>query len=84
MLKLKDSKLSKGFIFFGNFNLTLYPWGKKGGTLVKDPFKEHMEDLISSFKLVDIKLMGKKYTWTNRRIGPRHITTCLDRFMLDS
>ena len=43
-----------------------------------------MEDLISAWDLMDIKPTRGHYTWTNRRVGPGHIASRLDRFLVQS
>ena len=42
-------------IIAGDFNVTISPEGKKGGSKVRDPFGERLEDVIASWKLVDVK-----------------------------
>jgi exonuclease III len=81
---LQDSLELKDLIIVGDLNTTLHPKEKKGGSRVWDPTREHLEDLISSFHLLDINPSNGRYTWSNRRIGPRHITARLDRFLLSS
>ena len=39
----------------GDFNVTISPEEKKGGSKVRDPFREIVEDVIASWRLVDIK-----------------------------
>jgi len=43
-----------------------------------------VEDLISAWDLMDIKPTRGHYTWTKKRVGPGHISTCLDRFLIHS
>ena len=53
-------------IIAGDFNVTISPEEKKGGSNVRNPFGERLEDLISSWNLVDIKQRKGKYTWNNK------------------
>jgi hypothetical protein len=53
-------------------NTTLNQAKKKAGSIVKDPFRERIEDLITSWDLVDIKLIGSEFTKTNKRLGLGH------------
>ena len=53
-------------IITGDFNVTIFPKEKKGGSKVRYPFGERLEDVISSWKLVDIKKMKGKYSWNNK------------------
>jgi endonuclease/exonuclease/phosphatase family metal-dependent hydrolase len=62
-------------IITGDFNTTLHSKEKRGGSLVRDPSRENLEDLISSLDLSDIKSKKRRYTWTNRRMGKGHIAT---------
>jgi len=68
----------------GEFNTTISLEEKKGGSLVRDLFRENMEDLISDWDLLDIKPKNGKYIWTNIRIGPSYIAARLDRFLISS
>jgi hypothetical protein len=43
--------------------------------------KPDQEDIMSDWKLEDIKPAKGKYTWTNKRVGPGHIAARLDRFL---
>jgi hypothetical protein len=43
-----------------------------------------VEDLISTWDLMDIKPSRGRYTWTNKRVGPGHIAARLDRFLVQS
>jgi exonuclease III len=81
---LHGSLDSKDLIIAGDLNTTLHPKEKKGGTRVWDPTREHLEDLISSFHLIDIKPSNGRFTWSNKRLGPGHITARLDHFLLRS
>jgi len=53
-----------------------------GGTTVSDPIQEQVDELILYLELADIGPSNGKYTWTNKRIGPRHIAAMLDRFLV--
>jgi hypothetical protein len=66
----------------GDFNVVLRNKEKRGGNIVRDSFKENMEDLINDWDMVDIKLVKGKYTCTNHRIMPNHIVSILDRFLV--
>ena len=70
------------FVIAGDLNLTLSPYEKKGGNIVRDPAREWLEDIISEWDLEDIKPTKGKYTWNNKRIGPWHISARLDRFLV--
>ena len=69
-------------IIVGDFNVTISAEECKGGTKARDPFGERLEDLISYWDLIDIKPKNGKFTWNNKRIGPRHIASRLDRVLV--
>jgi len=81
---IKDSFYPKDIIIAGDFNTTLHHKEKKGGSIAQDISREHLEDLIYAYHLLDIKPSNGRFTWSNRRLGPGHITARLDHFLLSS
>ena len=77
-------KQPDNIIVAGDLNITLAANEKKGGTPVRDPAREWVEDIILGWDLIDIKPVQGKFTWTNKRIGPGHIAAQLDRFLVQS
>jgi ribonuclease HI/exonuclease III len=75
---------SVNIIVAGDLNVTLSPSEKKGGSIVRDPAREWVEDLISDWELEDISPSNGRFTWSNRRLGPGHIAARLDRFLVQS
>jgi ribonuclease HI/exonuclease III len=71
-------------ILGGDFNVTLAQDEKRGGSIVRDPAREWVEDIAAAWDLLDIKPTKGRYTWTNKRIGPGHIAARLDRFLVQS
>ena len=63
----------ENIIVAGDLNVTLAANEKKGGTLVRDPSREWVEDIILGWDLIDIKPVKRKFTWTNKRIRPSHV-----------
>jgi hypothetical protein len=55
---------------------------KRGGSIIKDHFREKMEDLLVEWDIVDIKPNKGKFTWSNKRLGLGHIATSLDKFLV--
>jgi hypothetical protein len=43
---------------------------KRGGSIVRDPTREWVEDIAAAWDLLDIKPTKGRYMWTNKRIGP--------------
>lgn len=80
-LQLKDLD---NIIIGGDLNVTLALIEKKGGSIVRDPAREWVEDIMFDWELEDIKPTKGKYTWSNKRVGPWHIAARLDRFLVQS
>ena len=79
----EDKKLLPCFIV-GDFNVTISFDERRGGTKIRDPFGERLEDLISQWILTDIKPKNGIFTWSNKRIGPGHIAARLDHFLVST
>ena len=74
----------ENIIVAGDLNVTLAANEKKGGSPVRDPAREWVEDIILGWDLIDINLVKEKFTWSNKRVGPGHIAARLDRFIVHS
>ena len=59
-------------------NVILIQDEKRGGSLVRDPIREIVDETILEWDLMDVKPTSRKYTWNNRRIGLGHIAARLD------
>jgi hypothetical protein len=81
---LHNLPLTPRLIFYGDFNTFLQAKEKRQGTIVRDPSREYMEDLISVFDLADVKPKKCKYTWSNKRMGKDHIAARLDIFLVNN
>jgi hypothetical protein len=46
LLGLGDSRFTQNCIIAGDFNTTMHLREKRGGSIVRDPSRENMEDLI--------------------------------------
>lgn len=67
-----------------DLNVTLAAEEKKGGSHIRDPAREWVEDIMIGWDLEDIKPSARKYTWSNKRLGPNHIAARLDRFLVQA
>jgi exonuclease III len=65
-----------------DLNVTLTMTEKKGGSIVRDPAREWVEDIMSDWELEDVKPTKGKYTWSNKRAGQGHIAARMDRFLV--
>jgi len=72
----------QNIIIAGDMNVTLAVNEKKGGSPVRDPAREWVEDLMLGWELEDIKPTSGKFTWSNKRVGPSHISARLERFLI--
>jgi len=81
---LVDLENLENIIRVGDLNLTLLSSEKREGSIVRDPARESTEDLMQDWDLLDIKPTVGKYMWSNKRVGPGHIATRLDRFLVQS
>ena len=67
-----------------DFNIVLDPKEKRGGNNGRDQMLPFVEDISQQWDLLDFKPSKGLYTWTNNRIGVDHISTLLDRFLVQS
>ena len=67
-------------VLTGDINVTLNQKEKRGGSVVREPIREQVDEIILDWDLVDVIPAKWKFTLTNRRLGPRHIAARLDRF----
>ena len=68
----------------GDLNVTLALAEEKGGSIVRDPAREWVEDVMLDWDLIDIPPNRGKFTWSNKRFGPGHIAARLDQFLIYS
>jgi exonuclease III len=84
---LKEYFLSNdldNIIIGGDLNVTLATTEKKGGSIVRDPTREWVEDIMLEWELEDVKPTKGNYTWSNKRAGSGNIAARLDRFLFQS
>jgi hypothetical protein len=67
LMDLLELGFSQNCIIAGEFNTTLHQNDKNGGFIVRDHFRERIEDLISFLDMIDIQPNKGKFTWNNRR-----------------
>jgi exonuclease III len=67
-----------------DLNLIFEPKEKRGGNSSRDQMLPFIEELVHQWDLLDFKPSKGLYTWTNNRVGVDHISTRLDRFLIQS
>ena len=77
-----NDTLLENIILVGDLNVILNQAEKRGGSLVRDPIREHVDDLILDWELTNVIPPKRKFTWTNKRLGPGHISARLDIFLI--
>lgn len=63
---LKERNLHLNSVMGGDFNTILNNAEKRGGTIVRNMFRDRMEDIIDSWDTMDINHKSGKYMWPNR------------------
>ena len=67
LLSLNLELQGKDIIIAGDFNTMKSSMEKRGGSIIRDPFGEKLEDLIANLELLDPTTKNGKYTWNNKR-----------------
>jgi len=74
---------NSNIILGGDFNLILHANEKRGGSLIPDPFRNQMENIMHVGDLIDVSPKNRKYTWSNHRLGSNNIMERLDWFLVN-
>ena len=77
-MEVRSNTTLENIILSGDLNIILNQAKKRGGSLVRDPIRELVDDLILDWELSDAIPSRGKLTWTNKRMGPRHISARLE------
>ena len=67
-----------------DFNTMKGSMERRGGSIIRDPFGEKLEDLMTDLDLLDPTPKNGKYTWNNKQTGLGHIAARLDRFLVST
>jgi len=84
ILSLRDLGFSSDCILAEDFNTIRFNSEKRGGFFGRDPSRDKMEEIIDEWDLIDVTPQTDKFTRTNKRQGPSHIASHLDRFLVHS
>ena len=66
LLTLKLDMQRNEVIIVGDFNTTRSSLEKRGGSIIKDPLGEKLEDLMADLDLLDHMPKNGKFTWSNK------------------
>lgn len=80
--ELKSKDLHENFVLGGDFNTILSAAEKRGVSIVRDPFRDCMNDLIVDWDLYNVISKTGKFSWSNHRSGDNHIAARLGKFLL--
>ena len=72
----------ENIILVGDLNVILNQAKKRGGSLVRDPTREQVDDLILDWDIYDVIPSKGNFTWTNKSLGPGHISARIDIFLI--
>lgn len=67
----------------GYFN-TILRTTEKRGPIVRDPFRDRMEDITDIWDMLEIIPKEGKYTWSKRRTVDQYIAAHLGQFFIHS
>ena len=75
-------KYFSNIIVVGDLNIIMNAKEKSGGVYGTDPMLKLVDNLISTWELIDFKPKRGRFTWTNNRTGGTNISARLDRFLV--
>ena len=68
---------------YGGFNAIRSPREKSGGTTQWPPHMDKFNNCLYSCVLDDLRFSGCYYTWNNRQDAPNHISSKIDRVLVN-
>ncbi|XP_050207722.1 uncharacterized protein LOC126657130 [Mercurialis annua] len=84
LLKRVCADRSCPLVVFGDFNLFLYNYEKRGGRIRNQRELDDFQATIDDYGVADLGYDGHDFTWTNRRAGEHLIQARLDRFFANA
>lgn len=66
----------------GDYNIITNLKEKKGGQMRLEEDNTGLKEFIQTNQLIDVQTSNGTFTWTNKRRGPHHIASILDRFLI--
>ncbi|KAG5548914.1 hypothetical protein RHGRI_014320 [Rhododendron griersonianum] len=71
------------WVVLGDFNAIKSPTEKVGGDRAWTSWMEEFNSCLQSTELVDLRFSGCYYTWSNKQLGDAHISTKIDRVLVN-
>ena len=84
LLSINMELQGKSIIIAGDFNTMKSSMEKRGGSIITNPFREKLEDLMGDLYILDPMPKNGKYTWNKKWIGLGHIATRIDHFLVST
>ena len=75
--EIRSNTSLENIILASHLNIILNQAEKRGGSLVRDPIREQVDELVLDWEVSDVIPSKGKFTWTNKRLSPRHISAGL-------
>eukprot|EP00253_Pinus_taeda_P013020 PITA_13020 len=79
---LNANRLHPLWISGGDYNIITSLTEKKGGRMKLEEDSTGLKEFIQNNQLIDLQTSNGLFTWTNKRRGPHHIASRLDRFLI--
>ncbi|KAI8555236.1 hypothetical protein RHMOL_Rhmol05G0159000 [Rhododendron molle] len=80
---LQQLCVAMSWVVLGDFNAIKSPMEKVGGDRTWLPWMEEFNSCLHSTELVDLRYSGCQYTWSNKQLGAAHISTKIDRVLVN-
>lgn len=71
------------WVVLGDFNALRSPLEKVGGDRNWLPWMEEFNCCIHATELLDLRYSGCQYTWSNKQLGDAHVSTKIDRVLVN-
>lgn len=80
---LLNIKSNSPWITLGDFNAIRSPKEKSRGSTSWPPHMNEFNDCLYSCELEDLRYSGCFFTWSNRQDPPNHVSTKIDRVLVN-
>ena len=81
--ELSKLKTNDSWVILGDFNAIRKPMEKAGGLTHWPPHMDDLNKCLFSCEVDDLRFSGCLFTWSNRQDPPHHISSKLDRVLVN-